>query len=132
VLITMVGLFVKIEGSLFFMFWVIFISSLCGLTLGLLVSALADTSDKAVGVLPIILIPQILFSGTVVEIDNMVPVSQGISNFMVLRWSYGLLKKISIWHKDFQWDSDLLILLLFVPLFILGTLYFQKRKDLRH
>jgi ABC-type multidrug transport system ATPase subunit/ABC-type multidrug transport system permease subunit/cellobiose-specific phosphotransferase system component IIB len=132
VLMFMVSAFVKIEGSLIFMFWVIFISSLCGLSLGLMISALADTSDKAVGVLPIILIPQILFSGTVVEIDNMVPVSQGISNFMVLRWSYGLLKKISIWHKDFQWDNDLLVLLLFVPLFILGTLYFQKRKDLRH
>ncbi len=132
ILMLMVSSFVNIEGSTFLMFWVVFIASICGLTLGLFISALADTSDKAVGILPIILIPQILFSGTVVEIDNMIPASQTISNFMILRWTYGLLKKISIWDKGFVWDNDILILFLFVPLFILGTLYFQKRKDLRH
>jgi hypothetical protein len=113
------------------MFWVIFISSIGGLTLGLFISALVDTTDKALAVLPIILIPQILFSGTVVDIDNMIPFSQGISNFMICRWSYGLLKKISVWDKGFSWDSDILVLMAFIPAFIAVTLYFQKRKDLK-
>jgi len=93
---------------------------------------MVSTSDKALTVLPIILIPQILFSGTVVEIDNMVPVSQFVSNSMILRWSYDLLKKISVWESgSFVFDADFLFLLGFLPLFILGALYFQKRKDIR-
>jgi len=131
ILIAVVASLVHIEGSSFMMFGVIFLSSLGGLTLGLFISALVDTTDKALAVLPLILIPQILFSGTVVEIDNMIPMSQGISDFMICRWSYGLLKKISVWDKGFIWDSDLLILASFVPILILLTLFFQKRKDLK-
>jgi ABC-type multidrug transport system ATPase subunit len=131
VLVTAVSSFVRIEGSLPLMFIVVLLSSICGLTLGLFISSLAGTSDKAVGVLPIILIPQILFSGTVVEIDNMIPLSQGLSNMMVLRWSYGLLKKISMWKSDQIWDVGYIILASFIPLFIILTLYFQKRKDIR-
>jgi len=132
VLVLTVTAFVKVDGSHFMMFVVVFLSSICGLTLGLLISSMVNTSDKALGVLPIVLIPQILFSGTVVEIDNMIPVSQKISDLMVCRWSYGLLKKISMWQKGVSWDSDILILILFIPVFIGGTLYFQKRKDVRH
>jgi ABC-type multidrug transport system permease subunit len=113
------------------MFVVIFLSSLCGLTLGLLISSIAGSSDKAVGVLPIVLIPQILFSGTVVEIDNMIPLSQNLSGLMVLRWSYSLLKKISMWKNDAAWDNGYLILALFIPIFVVMTLFFQKRKDIR-
>jgi ABC-type multidrug transport system permease subunit len=132
VLITLVTIPVKVEGSLLLMFLTIFISSIAGLTMGLTISAMVSTSDKALTVLPIILIPQILFSGTVVEIDNMVPVSQAVSNFMILRWSYDLLKKISVWESGtFVFDAAFLFLIGFLPLFILGTLYFQKRKDIR-
>jgi ABC-type multidrug transport system ATPase subunit len=131
ILITGVAIFVHIEGSLMLMFVVIFTSCICGLTMGLCVSAMVSTTDKALAVLPLILIPQILFSGTVVNIDNMIPISQGISNFMICRWSYDLLKKISMWEKGFVLDRDYFILLGFIPIFILLTLFFQKRKDLR-
>ncbi len=131
VLIVTVSSFVKIEGNLLLMFVVILLSSICGLTLGLFISSVAGTSDKAVGVLPIILIPQILFSGTVVELDNMMPASQEISRIMVLRWSYGLLKKISMWKSDPAWDNGYIALIAFIPIFIAATFYFQKRKDIR-
>ncbi|MFH0920259.1 MAG: FHA domain-containing protein [Fibrobacterota bacterium] len=131
VLVAGVSALVHIEGSVFMMFWVIFLSSIAGLSMGLFISALVDTTDKALAVLPLVLIPQILFSGTVVDIDNMIPFSQGVSNAMICRWSYGLLKKISVWDKGFVWDGDLLILAAFIPVFIGLTLYFQKRKDLK-
>ncbi|OGS35118.1 MAG: hypothetical protein A2293_07910 [Elusimicrobia bacterium RIFOXYB2_FULL_49_7] len=131
-LMTLVMWKVKVDGSLPFLFLTIFLSSVAGLTMGLMVSAVVSTTDKALAVLPILLIPQILFSGTVVEIDNMMPVSQLISNTMICRWSYDLLKKISVWENG-VWSPDpaFFILFSFIPIFILLTLYFQKRKDLR-
>ena len=131
VLMAMVSLFVPFEGSVPLMFGVVLVSALCGLTLGLAISAMVNTTDKALGVLPVILIPQILFSGTVVNIDNMIPVSQIISNFMICRWSYGLLKKISVWESGAVFDTDMLVLVAFIPVSILVALFFQKRKDIR-
>jgi ABC-type multidrug transport system ATPase subunit len=131
ILLVQVTAFVKIEGSLLMMFTVVLTSSLAGLTLGLCVSAMVDTTDKALAVLPIILIPQILFSGTIVNIDNMIPLSKAISNLMICRWSYDLLKKISVWEPAIKFDLDYLKLLAFIPVFVAFTLYFQKRKDIR-
>jgi ABC-type multidrug transport system ATPase subunit len=132
VLIVLVTIPVKVEGSHLLMFLTVFISSLAGLSLGLMVSAMVGSSDKALALLPILLIPQILFSGTVVEIDNMMSVSQFVSNFMILRWSYDLMKKISVWESGgFVFDANFLFLTGFLPLFILAALFFQKRKDIR-
>lgn len=123
---------VHVEGSVFLMFLTVFVSSIAGLTMGLMISAMVSTTDKALAVLPIILIPQILFSGTVVDIDNMIPLSQSVANIMILRWSYDLLKKISVWESgSFVLNADFFILLSFIPVFILLSLYFQKRKDMR-
>ncbi len=60
------------------------LSSAAGLALGLLISALASTPDKAMSVVPLALVPQILFAGMIFDLEGATTVA---SWFTVSRWS---------------------------------------------
>ena len=60
------------------------LSSFAGLALGLLISALASTPDKAMSVVPLALVPQILFAGLIFELHG---VTETASWFTASRWS---------------------------------------------
>ena len=65
------------------------LTSLAGLSLGLAISAWARTPDRAISVVPLALIPQILFSGVLFPFDR------GISTTRVLSWG-----TVSRWAMD--------------------------------
>lgn len=73
-------------------FWVLLLTSGVGIALGLLISALVKTSEMATSLVPLILIPQILFAG-------LVGVPQGISKVaglvMPATWSFDTMKRYS-------------------------------------
>jgi ABC-type multidrug transport system ATPase subunit/pSer/pThr/pTyr-binding forkhead associated (FHA) protein len=129
-MLVLVKYFAQVKGSFWHMGWVLLLSSLGGLTMGLLISAAVSTTDKALSILPMVLLPQILFSGIIVNIDDMITVSQYISGIMLSRWSYSLLKNINLWQTAALF-SETLILAAFIPLFFIATLGFQKSKDKR-
>ena len=56
------------------------------ISLGLLVSALVKNSSQANSALPLILLPQIIFSGVLFKMEGF---SQILSGFMLSRWSIG-------------------------------------------
>jgi len=68
-------------------------TSLVAITLGLLISAVASNSDRASNFVPIVLIPQIIFSGAIIPLEKMGLLAKAISYLMVSRWSYSLLGK---------------------------------------
>src|SRR5260370_3006993 len=72
--------------------FVIMITALVGIALGLLVSAMVKTSEMATSLVPLILIPQILFCG-------LVGVPQGLSKVvgtvMPATWAFDGLKQFS-------------------------------------
>lgn len=84
----------QMPGSLFGIpqLWTMVLTSLVGVALGLLISALVRTSEMATSLVPLVLIPQILFSG-------LVGVPQGVSKVVGLAmpaaWSYDSLKRFS-------------------------------------
>ena len=91
--ILMVGIFQKIVGVsdnniLFGSFWdiqiICFLSILSAAALGLFISSLVKNSNLAMSVIPLILVPQLLFSGMLFKLDG---VSDFISNFVLCRWS---------------------------------------------
>ena len=61
-----------------------------GIALGLLVSAIVDSPDKAIALVPILLIPQVLFSGIFGEMKGF---QSAMGDVMISKWSYNLLKK---------------------------------------
>jgi hypothetical protein len=84
-------------------FAVIIITGMVGIALGLFVSALVKTSEMATSLVPLILIPQILFSG-------LVGVPQGaskvIGTLMPATWAFDGLKQFSTLDTLDQEGSD--------------------------
>jgi len=66
-------------------------TGLTGVTLGLALSAAFQSSEAAVGMLPLLLIPQITFGGLIVRVRDMGPAAEWISRCMVVRYSFDAL-----------------------------------------
>lgn len=56
--------------------------------IGLVVSALARSMDQATSLIPLLLIPQLLFGAALVPFARMSTVVKGLSDVMVSRWSF--------------------------------------------
>ena len=61
--------------------------SLSGVAMGLLISSAASTTDIAVTAVPLILIPQIIFSGAISDVSGLAEFLASIS--IVVYWAYG-------------------------------------------
>src|SRR5207253_6928241 len=71
---------------------IVLITSMVGISLGLFVSAIVKTSEMATSLVPLILIPQILFSGLVGIPEG---TSKVIGLAMPATWSFDELKRLS-------------------------------------
>ena len=69
-------------------FWdiqiICFLSILGAATLGLFISALVKNSNIAMSIIPLILVPQLLFSGMLFKLEG---IADFVSNFVLCRWS---------------------------------------------
>ena len=131
------------------------LTALAGLMLGLTVSAIAPNTDRAMSFIPIILIPQVIFSGLLFKLDG--PVLQIIGGLFAARWAVaGTGSSVGL-HGDklgadgFSFQGTLFppdpttgqttatlhlllcwfILLAMIVMLGFATAYFLKRKDIR-
>ena len=72
--------------------WVVLLTAGVGIALGLLVSAFVKTSEMATSLVPLILIPQILFSGLVGVPSG---ISKPLGMLMPATWSFDTMKRYS-------------------------------------
>jgi ABC transport system ATP-binding/permease protein len=128
------------------------LTSLAGLMIGLTVSAIAPNNDRAVSLIPIILIPQVIFSGLLFNLDG--PVLQAIGALFAVRWGMAAAGSSVGLHGDklgadgFSYKGTLFSTFsqaeaafhlficwfaLVMMILILGVAiaYFLKRKDVR-
>ncbi|AFZ04454.1 ATP-binding cassette domain-containing protein [Calothrix sp. PCC 6303] len=131
-----------------------FLTLFASMNLGLMVSAIVKNGNQANSALPLLLIPQIIFSGVLFKMEG---IASKISWFMLSRWSigaYGTLVNVngmvpeaaklpdgsSIARPfeptavyDATWGNLTLnwqILCLHIAIYLGVTLYLQKRKDI--
>lgn len=133
------------------------LASLAGLMMGLAISAVAPSTDRAMSFIPIILIPQVIFSGTVFPFKD--AVTQLLSMVFVTRWAMAALGSIVGLHSDkiagdtlfgnqliyqgtlfstyHQGDASMYLLMMWLALVVMIVLLacitalFLKRKDRR-
>jgi ABC-type multidrug transport system permease subunit len=128
------------------------LTALAGLMLGLTISAIAPNNDRAVSLIPLLLVPQVIFSGILFKLDG--PFLQAFGSLFAVRWgmaaagsSIGIhgdkvggdtwTYQGTLFSTNSQTDATLHLLLcwfvLVAMIFILGglTAYFLKRKDNR-
>jgi ABC-type multidrug transport system ATPase subunit/ABC-type multidrug transport system permease subunit len=80
----------------------IFLTSLGGLSMGLLVSAVVGNSDRAMAIVPILLIPQLMFAGALVPLEQMLGPAKGLAQLMMSKWSLELTGSIAHLMPRFQ------------------------------
>lgn len=73
-------------------FWAMLVTAAVGIVLGLFISALVKSSEMATSLVPLILIPQILFSGIVGVPGG---ISKPISLLVPAAWSFDTMKRFS-------------------------------------
>jgi ABC-type multidrug transport system permease subunit len=56
--------------------------------MGLVMSAAVRTQDQATSFIPLLLIPQLFFGGSIVPIATMSAVLAGVTNIIVAQWAY--------------------------------------------
>jgi ABC-type multidrug transport system ATPase subunit/CRP-like cAMP-binding protein len=100
--VTLVGLFmlwVDLPGGDWGIFpgllAAIFLVELAGLAMGLLVSASVGNSDRAMAVVPVLLIPQLIFAGALVPLEGMLLPAKILSNLMISKWALQLSARLA-------------------------------------
>jgi hypothetical protein len=74
------------------------LTSLAGLMLGLTISAIANNTDRAMSFVPLVLIPQVIFSGAIFKLST--PVLQWIGALFAMRWAMaGMGSSVGL-HSD--------------------------------
>ncbi len=128
-------------GAFLEMYISLLLMAFAGLALGLVVSSLAPNTDRAVSMVPILLIPQIIFANVIFSLSG---AAVFVSWIMPSRWGMQAIGSIARLRDRFTdhtgkpfYTADQahlvsfwLALLGLAAIFLLLTLFFQRRKDL--
>ena len=118
----------------------LFLTSLASLSIGLVISSLVKTSEAAMGLTPIFLIPQVILGGLISKFGDMNDFIKALSGFTVSRWSFESLlitefgdqSPMIISSIGFNSDNqpvDIMVITLFIVVMISLTANLLKRRD---
>jgi ABC-2 type transport system permease protein len=104
-------------------------NAVCGMSLGLFVSAFATTEFQAVQFMPAFLLPQLLICGLFVARDQMAGWLQAVSDLMPLTYAYGALAQVTQ-YGDMTSEAwtDLLVVIGFTLLALAGGALTLRRR----
>ena len=98
----------------------LFLCTACGMCMGLAVSALVKRSDRAVMAVPLLILPQLVFSQFAISKDQFSGASEWIYNLMPSRWGFEALTEFAKTNTSLtQAVANMLPLLIFCAVFIL-------------
>jgi len=125
----------------------IFLTELAGLAMGLLISAISANSDQAMAIVPVSLIPQLVFAGALVPYDRMLDPAKVLSQLMISKWALQFTGSLTDLSERFtaqfpasfaqpyahQFDSNAwlpgAVLAVFFIATLAATVIVQKQKD---
>lgn len=94
-LVVIVNRGITLSGSVVLHFITLYAASLAGSALGLCLSALVSTSERAVTGVPLLLLPQILFSSAILSHEHASDLVKRAENATITAWAYDALKRIT-------------------------------------
>lgn len=110
---------IGLKGALPLQFLALLGCALAGTGLGLLVSALSKSSDRAVAAVPLLILPQILFSEFAIPRDSFGQVTTWIERLMVVKWGYRVFTQAAATEVGYGWIfGSLLILMMMTAGFV--------------
>jgi hypothetical protein len=106
-LVGIVAHYVTLSGNVVLIYVALCAAAVAGTALGLAVSALASTPDLAVGLVPVVMFPQILFSKFVLSERYLRGVAHAVERCTITKWSYELLDELTKRHQSLDWGQAL-------------------------
>jgi len=79
---------VGLKGSLWLQAAALVLCATAGTGLGLLISALSRRQERAVAAVPLLILPQILFSEFAIPREHFGKLTAAVENLMIVRWCY--------------------------------------------
>jgi len=108
-------------------------ASLCGTAMGLLISALMRSQDRAVAVVPLLIIPQILFSEFVIPREQFSSLMSIVEKIMPTYWGYEIFAQTAALEPDWWWLLWCVVVLFLLSTALLGvTLLLMQPKQMNH
>lgn len=112
--------------------WILFAmlaTVFCGICLGLLLSSIVRRTDYAVALVPLVIIPQILFSEFSIDEDQFEGASEVVFTLMPSRWGYeAMMNYADSGVSQLEATGYLIPLLIFGVVFLLIALPLLKRQ----
>jgi hypothetical protein len=105
VLLIMVARAVRLSGALPLMYLALLTTTLSATALGLLISSVVTSQNSLIALVPIVLIPQLIFSE--VTLGNANEVVQKVERAMVADWGYRVLNELRKASADRRWSTIL-------------------------
>ena len=141
ILAVIVAPSLDMQASMTSVFLLLLLTSLPSLLLGLFVSSLVSTSEAAMGLIPLVLIPQVILGGLISTFITMSGLEKFLAAFMTSRWSFEAMTILEyknnfpqgITNLGFSSDNlsiDILVIIIYSAVFFLLTAYRLKRKDI--
>ncbi len=120
-----------LRGPMVLEIFALWLASLAGVGLGLLVSALARTQERAVFAVPLLILPQILFSEFAIPKQYFSNVVEVVEKLMPVRWAYQVFDQAAAMEPSWGWVLvDLLVLIAYtVALAGLATMALVPRRE---
>ena len=127
VLATIWLLKIEVVGNIFNVILVSFLLALVALAFGLLLSTLAGSEFQMMQLIPIVIVPQVFFSG-IIPLDTMANWVQYIGKVLPLTYTGDALTKIMLYGKGLSSiTGDILALLIFLVILIYLNVVGLKR-----
>ncbi|MCX8722160.1 MULTISPECIES: ABC transporter permease [unclassified Lactobacillus] len=127
VLATIWLLNIEVVGNIFNVILISFLLALVALTFGLLLSTLAESEFQMQQLIPIVIVPQVFFSG-LIPLDTMAYWVQYIGKVLPLTYTGDALTKIMLYGKGLSSTTgDILALLIFLVILIYLNVVGLKR-----
>jgi len=110
----------------------LFTAILSGNLMGLAVSVCSGNVGRAISTLPIVLIPQIFFSGMIVSFEHMSKLGEQLSHLTISRPVFGVMKRVFLLDSNLGWHDEWTeLLLLCVALIIIFGIALRVRTGRR-
>lgn len=118
-----------VAGSMGYLVMVASVDAILGVSLGLLVSALARSEFQAVQFMPALVIPQVLLSGLFVPREKMADWLQAISDFLPLTYAIEAINRILHFETvdDAFGQNILIVVATALGFLIIGSLTLRRR-----
>ena len=109
------------------------LTSFVGMLMGLVVSALVKNEDKAIAIIPIILIPQVIFAGAILKLSGF---AEQIAKYSIVSfWSLDAMTHTFTSmvgqgaKSNYTFSEDMTTILIFMVVLIMATAVALKSKD---